>query len=455
MISAGQTQPAASGSASAKPSGNTPPPGDQPSSTPVTGTVLPPIAGMPENGCMYNRGNDKIDENDKSANPPTVSSYSVAGLTPYALRTAALLDSSVDAKYMDYMYAVYQPDQFVIANKGSHFAVIQNEAASRVGMNRVCALDNSSVFDGVDGYAQINWGSLEQRGAIGFDSAAANWVSDLCGDDEHQPEQIALLKAMRGFGMEDWNNRLVHYLGAFGDGVFGTYMAQAFREDGVKDYVAKVREGLKTANQMDNGVMVLLGVFAPLTMNKASVLGALNLIGKATKQEEFAKVVGAGYDFNVARDRYKKVTTFMEAHQADMQIYEALKMKAYMDEMSGKTPRMPIPPNSDENAKNAKEGLDAIKLMEDSLKSVKVNQLTDDQREFKLVMLEWAESAKNVLKLFTAPPPLDCKKTPNDPRCPKPRVPGPGPGPKPPGPKTVDIPDPFTMLDVSKDYKLA
>ncbi len=462
MISAGQ-QPvvppvgvnSGSGPVAVPPVGAQPPSGAN-AAPMVTGAVIDPPEGMSENGCMYDRGNDYIedvvapDNKIKKEDKHRVSTFSVAGLTTYALRTAALLDPSVDETYVRYMHSAFDPEKTTFNSAfdvvtspngaqekratGAYLSIMPNAASQRVSMRSICALDDgrtekvtgfwSSLWAYItdtttleDGSKQINWGSLRNNGVLHFDDAAGNWFTDLLLDNEHEDEQRALLKAMKDIGMDGWDNRRVHYLGAFGDGVFKTYMAQAFRgegvedgqKEGVKNYVAKVREALKVpspADQQQEGVFVLLSAFAPLGMDKVLVVGALTAIGKATHQEEFAKVVAAGYDYNKAVGPLERVNKFYEAHapeivelMAKLQMIlntakDPKKVQAAMEAMSK------LIPNSVENKKDANEVMEAAKNIKDALSKVDDGQLTDDQKEFKYELLGWALAVEEKVALF-------------------------------------------------------
>lgn len=418
-----------------------------------------------ENGCMYNRGNDYVEDiKDPNNKVPDnqkhrLSSYSVAGLTTYSLRTAAYLDLSVPVQYPKYMISLYEPSvpekDFVCTAQGdppiTNMSVPINANPDRVSFRSICASGKDRSHTLVS--KKFTWGSLADSSGLKIDVAATNWFTDFfLMTNEHEPEQQAILKALVGLNMGAWNNSLVHYLGAFGDSKDGQdnhIMALAFRDGHVKSYIDIVRANLQALTDDNKSgktepIFVLLRAFAPTNSlsdqdqekNRAFLFKALSIIGNATEQQEFASVIMAGFDFNLAFDSYNKVMEY----------------KKTVPEKPGRFP------NTKENQANINAALASLQKMEAVLNNVKQDALTADQRQFIIVMREAAKGMRDEFLQFGPPvkgkgvvvtqPPV----TPGNPPAQTPPTPKPPATTKPP--VKITVPDPFSLADNKKDHSL-
>lgn len=275
--------------------------------------ALAPHTGM--DSCMYDRGEED-----------GMKDLSVQGLNTYSLWTAEWLQNSrsttscgdhfwnwncnLDSKNdIEEMKSLYEstPDE-----SGS---VLFSPDADRISFNRICG-DSSFSWTASDGQPfQYKLGSLGGK-SISFDDAASGAFGDFLFDNEHERQQSAMFHSVKDLHMNEWNNRLVHYFGAFGDGKDGKYMATAFRDEKVKDYAQKVIAGLTSLKPEErngttiDGVIVLLDKFTPGT-DRAAVLSALNYIGTQTGQTAFSSTVSEGFDFRIIRDDYAKIEDFV------------------------------------------------------------------------------------------------------------------------------------------------
>lgn len=322
-------------------------PSQKPNAPATLAEVLAPVAGM--DSCMMDRGD--VPGGEKSPGGEqwhSMKDYSVAGLTSYSMLTAVLMGLPHDEESANIItdelpkwHVLYEPNNDLVRNDGS---VVFSPLAPRVSFNRVCHEDTAWTV--ADSSFSFNMGSLKNRGSIQFDDAATNGFTDIFGEIEHE-EQAALFKAMAPLNMENWSNRMVHYLGAFSDSLAGpTFgkvdvevtdngktkkvkrevvhcgMAGAFRSDDekMKKYLEIVRQRLVAPDALNmkmydstNGILMLLKAFAPtrkdedkVEISESIVLGAIKLMSAEPQQAEFGRVLRAGLELNKTMDLFPK-----------------------------------------------------------------------------------------------------------------------------------------------------
>lgn len=433
MKSAGQTPNPLSSATVPNPLGSAPAQlpaaPQQPAAPQSVAPVLPPVDWT--GSCVYDRGNDN-----------GMKSYSVAGLNSYALLAAVLMGAGNDEASKEAIaelpkwHVLYEPTTDVMDANGS---VRASAYAPRITFDRVCHEDTG--WTAPDGAKEFHFGSLGNRGPIEFDSAASNRFTDLV-DIEHE-EQAQLFSAVKGMGLENWSNRMVHYFGAFGDSIVGSTkvvtaphwygddvdihqgMAFAFRKPGMEAYMAAVKQKLAAADQSQDGVLNLIGAFAPINVDQNMVMGALKVMGQEPGQKDFAIVLGSGLFFNQARAKYdelmKIVAPRMIAEQktnpAAMAMPMVLRIRMHLEAIL-------VSKDKADDADKVKVN-DLIKGTREQLGTMAITQslvdengMTRDQLEFLYVM---RDMAKQMLDSLPQPITIGPRKDP-----PKRKAPPPG-----------------------------
>ncbi|MFA4875240.1 MAG: hypothetical protein WC690_07840, partial [bacterium] len=150
----------------------------------------------------------------------------------------------------------------------------------------------------------------------------------------------------------------------------------------------------------ENGILVLIGGFAPTSIKQEDVFAAYNALAQEKPgQKDFAELMKAGFFFNKAADKADRRFTGPIA-------------------------------SSKMSAQDRTDASENLKKMDELLNGVKVDNLNDRQREFLFVMKKVADAYRKTL-IGGVTDPVDCKTNPNQPKCKG-------------GGKTVQIPDPFT-----------
>jgi hypothetical protein len=290
-------------------------------------------------------------------------SYKVAGLTTAAAQMAAIMASDLPPEEIIHWASLYRN---TVEDRGAEGNIRNNNVTNRVDMDSFCHVDDTLV----------KWSNFKHIFMSGrvfrqlkFLHNAAIWISS------YGASQEKYVNAFKELGMDKWNNRAVHYFGsAFRHGDGQDFMGSIFRKTELKDYVEKVKGILKEGPKQDektqtqeDGVIFLIRAFAPIAVDKDDKQGmtadefakAMKELAKVPGQQEFAKVLDAGFHFNKVTVAFKNV----------------MKM--------AKQP-----------AKNKKDFDEAVDLMRRSidglltafLEKIDANAMTGDQQEFLTTM---------------------------------------------------------------------
>lgn len=247
---------------------------------------------------------------------------SVAGLTTYALRNAASLDSEycagangiLKAGDVEDWFSLFSVDATPIGGGRTWNAVAAHYNATRVGGNLICHEEDADDFQDNDDHIRFNMGAQRSGNASANQNASIDIDNDFNAD-----EHGAIAAIMDAIKMPSYSDRLVYY---FGSDIPQGFLCSLYPEK-LDAYVKTVKSVLSEANhgfvkttegwaeKMD-GVLTFVSAFCSETHDQTDFNSAMLMMSKLPGWEEFANVLHAGRAYRESLEGFEALKVAYE-----------------------------------------------------------------------------------------------------------------------------------------------